>query len=199
MSQIIHSYNFLLALKAGEVHVLKTRSPEEPPFSQTPVYQHAYQSIRGLNSNQKGKFHVELRTSRDGLTLAAVCTYDGESAAGIPQEYRRKYKPRKKVVPKKVAPKKVAPSTKFTPLSVYMKAHHEGRKVEVFDKNKWRPVEPGDWTTIGNENFRVSPIRVAVFWNLEADKRAYAYDISNERLEELYKSWKNVKVFVEEV
>lgn len=195
MSQIYHSYDFLLALKAGEVHVLKTRDLEDLPFSQTEVYQHAYSAIQRLNYNQKGKFNAVLRTSRDGLSLAAICTYDGENAAPIPQEYRRKYKPRKKAA-RPVAPPKTPEHIK--PLSYYMQAHHEGRKVEVFENGAWREVQPKDWTTVNNEHFRVRPVRVAVCWNNGETERNYHYDVDDERVGQLRRAFHHVKTFVEE-
>lgn len=194
MTQIIHSYDFLLALKAGEVHVLKTRSLEDLPFSQTEVYQQAYSAIQRLNYNQKGKFNAVLRISRDGLSLAAVCTYDGENSAPVPVEYRRKYKPRKRAA-KSVAPPKTPEHIK--PLSFYMQAYHEGRKVEVFEGGSWRPVQPEDWTTVDNEHFRVRSIRVVVFWD-DDTRKDFEFDIGDRRIEALRSEYKNVRVFIEE-
>lgn len=193
MSQMIHTLDFLLGLKAGEHHELKTRQPEDPPFAGSAEYRHIYNSIKRLNYNQKGKFSLVLRTSRDGLTLAAICTYDGEDRAEVPPEFKRTYKRRNSVA--KVSN---APEGAFKPLSFYMQAHHEGKKVEVLDGKAWRSVQPQDWTTIKNENFRVTPIRVAVVWNGEDDQRGFHYDVSNSRVEQLRKGFRHVKVFVEE-
>lgn len=194
MSQIFHSYDFLLALKAGEVHVLKKRSLDDLPFAQQPIYKHAYSAIKRLNYNQKGKFEAVLRTSRDGLKLGVICVFDGEDRAEAPAEYKRTYRKRKKAAQHIAAPSDGA----SRPLSYYMQAHHEGKKVEVFDGKAWRLVTPADWTTISNDNFRTTPIRVAVAWNADEDQRMYDYDVGPARIEQLKKNWKHVKVFAEE-
>lgn len=194
MSQIFHSYDFLLALKAGEVHVLKSRSLDDLPFAQQPIYKHAYSAIKRLNYNQKGKFEAVLRTSRDGLKLGVICVYDGKDRAEAPAEYKRTYRKRKKAAQHIAAPSNEASK----PLSYYMQAHHEGKKVEVFDGKAWRLVTPADWTTIDNENFRVSAIRVAVGWNTEDDARSFEYDVSELRIKKLREIFKHVKVFIEE-
>lgn len=193
MSQIIYSYDFLLALKAGEVKVLYEQSINAPePLSRAPQYEHAYKAIKRLNYNQKGKFNLELRTSRDGTKLAAICTFDGTDKAAIPDEYKRKYRARKKAATPPKTPDHIKP------LSFYMQAHHEGKKVEVLVGSKWRPVEPADWTTVKNENFRTVPRKVYLGWNTSIDAGNFLYDPDEEALAEFRGTYDHLKVFVEE-
>lgn len=194
MSQVFETYNYLLRLKAGDYRVLYTQSIDAPePISRHPIYRQAYNAIKQLNYNQKGKFDLILRTSRDGTRLAAICTFDGENEATVPEEFARTYGPRK------AAPVKTHGLSNTLPLSHFMKAHHEGRPVEVFVSNHWRPVEPDDWVSVSPENFRTRRRVVVVFWDSDdPSARELRFDPSEESLKSIRTGWEHVRMFYEE-